>query len=136
MPGADESDKDAEGRALNTAWRPTFINGSSNPGGAAGTRLDPANATPLDAYRWTLGALAGIVGPIEDLERYRGCLPILMWRSRNKYSYGITAALESQIRIDAFSAFKTVSGSALGAPVQAFPVPASTFFKLRQQHVW
>jgi len=99
-------------------------------------RIDPANATPLDAYRWTLGALVGILGPIEDLERYRGCLPILMWRSRNKYSYGITAALESQIRIDAFSAFETMSGSALGAPVQAFPVPASTFFRLRQQQVW
>jgi len=48
LPRADESDKDAEGRALNTAWRPTFINGSSNPGGAAGTRLDPAYLEGVD----------------------------------------------------------------------------------------
>jgi hypothetical protein len=75
-------------------------------------RIDPSSATPLDAYRWTLGALIGKLGPIEDLAAYEACLPVLMWRSRDKYSYGISAFKESQTRIDAFNTFDTLSGPA------------------------
>jgi len=78
-------------------------------------RIDPSSATPLDAYRWTLGALIGKLGPIEDLAGYEACLPVLMWRSRDKYSYGISVIKESQTRIDAFNTFETLP-AAPGGP--------------------
>jgi hypothetical protein len=199
--------KDSQGRSLNSGWRPSFMNGSSNPDGTTGLSLDlayisgydygpplgikgilpalldfqawgkryagtpfeelyissftfnnqgsyvydttpppdgdfrvfrksdtpgitinnfpltevkvmssiervnPSSADPLDAYRQALSAVIGGVNPVQDLDKYKTCIPVLMWRPRNKSLYGITSAKESQIGIGNFNTFQTLAES-------------------------
>lgn len=65
--------------------------------------VNQSSAAPFDAYREALGALISGNTNIGNFDKYRTCIPVLMWRPRDTNEYWITLEKESQKGADILS---------------------------------